>query len=393
MSSSIPINITSSKSVSPSEPQQSSSLSSSFKNVLFHELQVTISSAKFTSKESTPTKQPDIYVELYVDDSPVHKTECINSNFCPKWNTEFPILVTPYSKLTFKVFHKTSLTKDKLLGDNSINLYDTLKRLNGKIDNLSMPLILEKVKQTDNDSSVQQMATSISLLSLEEQENRNNNESLIDLSKPNYLFIKLNGLEIDMSQYPPKSPSVSPNVSNTNVAGGQQKINSKNKSTEKHSTRSLPRLFRGSKNHSNINNNNSNNNSSTTTSTSNQNEATTALSAADNQQQMENLINGGFQSTLPRWSLNDPNSNNDRSTAFAPVNPSPYPRQPPPIPQHTNATLNAVATLPQATPGQYPTQQHPSGFSITNNTNQVASATITTTEFQEELPQGKYYIK
>ena len=427
MSSSIPINIPSTNTISPTPKQQtSSSLSSlSYKNVLFHELQITINSAKLASKETQPIKHPDIYVELLVDDSPVHKTDCLKSTYSPKWDFQFPVLITPYSKLTFKVYQKvTNLTKDILLGDNSINLYDTLKRLNGKIDNLSMPLILDRIKQAN--CNQEQQTTS---LSLDSNDQANNDELLIDNNKPNYLFIKLTGLEIDMIQYPPKSRSVSPNVSC--VIDGQaidkNSSSKKNKSNhEKHSTRSLPRLFRGSNskhhqqqqqsNNSTTNSPSPNLNQSENNNTSN---STTTLSSSADNQQIENLING-FQTTLPRWSLNDPNTNNSNSNSTNLNNNSPYPRQPTTMSQNATTTTNlqnsptppppppiTTTTAPTTTGGNnqfssLQTGNSPTAFSITNNSNQVQSATITTTEFQEELPAGwesrfdcfgrKYYV-
>lgn len=375
--SSIPINITTttssgsplSNSVSPT-PQTSAS--SSFKNVLFQELQVTISSAKLTSKESSPDKYPGgVYVELYVDNSSVFKTECLKSTYSPKWDIQFPVLITPYSKLTFKVFCRCPhSTKDNLLGDNSVHLYDTLKRLNGKIDNLSMPLILDKVKNLDTND--QELATSTSLLNIGDQRSKDDDELLVDVSKPNYLFIKLTGLEVDMSQYPSKSRSTSPNV-NASTVDGQDKNKTKS-NHEKHSTRSLPRLFRGK--HSNS----SNSSSSTATSSSPVNSTSTATTENTSEQQTDNLTSNGFQSTLPRWSLNDPNNNNSNNL--------PYPRQ------QSNAQTsnnNNSTTVQYTTPGgQYPFQsnQAQTTFTITNNSNQVQPATITTTEYEDVLPQG-----
>lgn len=298
--------------------------------------------------------------------------------------------------MTFKVFHKINnqnLTKDELLGENSINLYDTLKRSNGKIDNLSMPLILEKLNIIANQNNQSQNEASTSLLGGEEQDKKA--DSLIDLSKPSYLFIKLTGLEIDLAQYPPKSRSASPNASllstSASAADSNYDKNSKNKSNqEKHSTRSLPRLFRGSSKHQSNSSSTSNSQTAINNSTSpslNANapaENTTSTSSAP----VDNLTNS-FQSlsTLPRWSLNDPNSNSSFNSSN-----SPYPRQP-------------QINLPPNTTGPYPLQpinQAQTSFSITNNTNQVQPATITTTEYHEELPAGwevrfdrygrKYYV-
>lgn len=365
---SIPINIT--PTTSSPTPQ-----SSSFKNVLFHELQVTISSAKLAAKESA-SAEPDCYAELFVDDSPVHKTDCQKSTFSPKWEAQFPVLVTPYSKLTFSVFHKTA-TKDNPLGESSFNLYDQLRRYNGKIDGLSMPLVLDRVEGKKKGGGGGTTTTATVSYNHEQQSTSLTEESdeLFDKNKPNFLYITLTGLEIDLSQYPPKSRSASPNVT---VVDGQEnsKHNSKSK-TEKHSTRSLPRLFRGSSKHQSNSAANTSNSTTAASPSLGQSEAASTVSSEDSQ--VNQLVNGFQTLTLPRWSLNDPSPNS------AAGNSSPYPRQPPPVPQH--------ASLPSATPGsalsgQYPAQPHPASFTITNNSNQVQSATITTTEYHEELPPG-----
>ena len=359
---SIPINIT--PTASSPTPQ-----SSSFKNVLFHELQVTISSAKLAAKEA-PRGEPDVYAELFVDDSPVHKTDCLKATYSPKWDAQFPVLVTPYSKLTFKVFHK-SATKDSLLGESSFNLYDQLKRYSGKIDGLQMPLALERAEATGRNGAVAYNHESTSL-AFDGDENA---DELFDKSKPNFLYITLTGLEIDLSQYPPKSRSASPNV--TVVDGAEHSKPNNSKKGEKHSTRSLPRLFRGSKHQANSSS--SSNSTNANSSTSPQPRGNAADPPASEDAQVASLVNGFQSITLPRWSLNDPSPLSNSNAAAAS---SPYPRQPPPVPAH------AATAAHGSTPGQYPAQPHPASFTITNNSNQVQSATITTTEFQEELPSG-----
>ena len=362
---SIPIKITSTTS-SPT-PQ-----SSSFKNVLFHELQVTIGSAKLAAKEPS-SGEPDVYAELFVDDSPVHKTECKRSSFSPKWEAQFPVLVTPYSKLTFKLFRQTA-AKDHLLGESSFNLYDQLKRYSGKIDGLSMPLVLEQADGGKRGSATVSYNHEQQSTSLAEE-----SDDLVDRSKPNFLYISLTGLEIDLSHYPPKSRSVSPNVSAVDGQENSKHNNSKSKA-EKHSTRSLPRLFRGSGSKQS-NSASSASSASTANAPSPQlNEPATTVPSED--PQVNALVNGFQSLTLPRWSLNDPSPQSNSAAGSSAS--SPYPRQPPPVPQHANLPNAAHG----ASSGQYPAQPHPTGFTITNNSNQVQSATITTTEYHEELPAG-----
>ncbi|KAH8019548.1 hypothetical protein HPB51_019975 [Rhipicephalus microplus] len=76
--------------------------------------------------------KPDPYVELSVDGGVPVKTEYSKSTCNPKWDEQFPVLVTPYSKLHFRVFNHNSLMKDALLGEGCLELYHVLEKADGK---------------------------------------------------------------------------------------------------------------------------------------------------------------------------------------------------------------------------------------------------------------------
>ncbi|XP_015912196.1 E3 ubiquitin-protein ligase Su(dx) [Parasteatoda tepidariorum] len=115
------------------------------------ELNVTIVSAKLNS--SGILFKPSPYVELSVDGGVPVKTE-YNKNTCnPKWDEQFPILVTPYSKLHFRVLNHNSLMKDGLLGEGSIDLYKVLVKHDGKLEKLPCPVELNVNGKTGRSQS------------------------------------------------------------------------------------------------------------------------------------------------------------------------------------------------------------------------------------------------
>lgn len=137
------------------------------------ELNVTVVSAKLSS--SGILFKPDPYVELSVDGGVPVKTEYSKSTCNPKWDEQFPVLVTPYSRLHFRVFNHNSLIKDALLGDGCLDLYQVLEKTDGKLDRVPQPVELSCGGKSSRSHS--------------------------------YLLTVLDGLHVDMSWYPPKVPS------------------------------------------------------------------------------------------------------------------------------------------------------------------------------------------
>lgn len=134
------------------------------------ELNVTVVSAKLNS--SGILFKPDPYVELSVDGGVPVKTEYSKSTSNPKWDEQFPVLVTPYSKLHFRVFNHNSLMKDALLGEGCLELYHVLEKADGKLDKVPQPLELSCGSKPGRSYS--------------------------------YLLTILDGMNVDLSWYPPK---------------------------------------------------------------------------------------------------------------------------------------------------------------------------------------------
>ena len=84
--------------------------------------------------------KPNPYAEVIVDGKPPKKTETIKSSYHPKWHCELTVVVTPYSKIVFRVYDHSILKKDALLGDCSLDLYSVLKKHCGHCQNTELAL-------------------------------------------------------------------------------------------------------------------------------------------------------------------------------------------------------------------------------------------------------------
>lgn len=85
--------------------------------------------------------------------------------------------ITAYSHVKFKIFSHNSLKKDVFLGETAFDIYDILKKNNGIINNLSFPLSLKIPRNTST-------------------------KSLLSDRGPNYIFISIDGVSIDMNNFP-----------------------------------------------------------------------------------------------------------------------------------------------------------------------------------------------
>lgn len=139
--------------------------------------------------------------------------------------------VIPYTRISVKVFNHNSLKKDNLIGETKLDLYETLKKHNGVISKLSLQLTL----------NLPQHHLTKSILS-----NRG----------PNYVCIYIDGLNVDMANYP--------------------QIDSNHQSS-----------------------------SSSNNPTSNNNFDTQAATSSTSNNNIVNVI-AEITSSLPKWSLNDP---------------------------------------------------------------------------------------
>ncbi|XP_064640128.1 E3 ubiquitin-protein ligase Su(dx)-like [Lineus longissimus] len=109
----------------------------------FSQLQVTICSAKVQPQGGFFTGKADPYLELSVDGQPPRKTEVIKKSWVPNWNEHFTVLVTPYSKLDFKVFNHFALKADVCLGQCMLDLHQKLVENNGKFSHFALKLELK----------------------------------------------------------------------------------------------------------------------------------------------------------------------------------------------------------------------------------------------------------
>ncbi|CAI9724277.1 NEDD4-like E3 ubiquitin-protein ligase WWP1 [Octopus vulgaris] len=142
------------------------------------QLQVTVQSARLTA---VGLFKPDPYLELSVDSMSPKKTEVCRKSTNPEWNEHFTVLVTPYSKLDFRVLNQNHIRANSLLGEVTLDLYPLLKEYHGKFNSHSKKLDLK----------------------------HNGKGKIGDLS------IVLNGMDVKMEHLPPKRHSAAINDSST----------------------------------------------------------------------------------------------------------------------------------------------------------------------------------
>ncbi|XP_047515956.1 E3 ubiquitin-protein ligase Su(dx) [Pieris napi] len=116
----------------------------------YHQLSLTVESANI---RSTGLFKPNPYLQVIIDDNISRKTEVIKNTLHPKWKEEFTVLVTPLSKITFRLADHHSFRKDNILGEKRINFLKVLLYFNGKIENVEMAIDLMKTVSQDNSSS------------------------------------------------------------------------------------------------------------------------------------------------------------------------------------------------------------------------------------------------
>ncbi|KAM9828977.1 itchy E3 ubiquitin protein ligase b [Syngnathus typhle] len=95
------------------------------------QLQITVISAKLKENKKN-WFGPSPYVEVTVDGQS-KKTEKCNNTHSPKWKQPLTVIVTPFSKLVFRVWSHQTLKSDILLGMAKLDISATLKSNNMKI--------------------------------------------------------------------------------------------------------------------------------------------------------------------------------------------------------------------------------------------------------------------
>ncbi|KAM6298704.1 E3 ubiquitin-protein ligase Itchy homolog [Aegotheles albertisi] len=103
------------------------------------QLQITVISAKL--KEKNKWFGPSPYVEVSVDGQSKKTEKCNNTN-SPKWKQHLTVIVTPVSKLNFRVWSHQTLKSDVLLGSAALDIQETLKSNSMKLEQVVVTLQL-----------------------------------------------------------------------------------------------------------------------------------------------------------------------------------------------------------------------------------------------------------
>ncbi|KAM8947327.1 E3 ubiquitin-protein ligase Itchy homolog isoform 1-T1 [Pelodytes ibericus] len=116
------------------------------------QLQVTVISAKLKDTRKN-WFGPSPYVEVSVDGQS-KKTETRNKTHSPKWKQHLTVIVTPFSVLNFRVWSHQTLKSDALLGSANLNMQETLRSNNMKLEEVVVTLQLLSDGETVGDLSV-----------------------------------------------------------------------------------------------------------------------------------------------------------------------------------------------------------------------------------------------
>lgn len=95
-------------------------------------------------------RPPDVYVELVVDSLPSKKTAVKKRTTSPVWDEQFQVEVGESSVLEFRVYNKSKLFEDSLIGWKMLKLGHALKKEseNGKFDNTKLSVQLTSSKDS-----------------------------------------------------------------------------------------------------------------------------------------------------------------------------------------------------------------------------------------------------
>ncbi|CAB1458847.1 unnamed protein product [Pleuronectes platessa] len=104
------------------------------------QLQIIVLSAKLKENKKN-WFGPSPYVEVTVEGQS-KKTEKCNNTHSPKWKQPLTVIVTPFSKLSFRVWSHQTLKSDVLLGFATLEISDTLKANDMKISEVVQTLQL-----------------------------------------------------------------------------------------------------------------------------------------------------------------------------------------------------------------------------------------------------------
>ena len=117
-----------------------------------------------------------------MDGRPPKRTETAKGSYQPKWNEDLTLLVTPYSKLLFRVYDRSSFKKDSLIGEHTVDLYSMLRKHEGQITDVTVSLDLKGAPNKRHSSHGSQA----------------NGTAAANQEKVGELVLKFDGLRIDM---------------------------------------------------------------------------------------------------------------------------------------------------------------------------------------------------
>uniref|UniRef100_A0A8C8MP88 HECT-type E3 ubiquitin transferase n=1 Tax=Oncorhynchus tshawytscha TaxID=74940 RepID=A0A8C8MP88_ONCTS len=112
------------------------------------QLQIMVLSAKLKENKKN-WFGPSPYVEVAVDGQS-KKTEKCNNTHSPKWKQLLTVIVTPFSKLIFRVWSHQTLKSDVLLGMATLEVSDTLKSNDMNISEVVQTLQLSADKDQND---------------------------------------------------------------------------------------------------------------------------------------------------------------------------------------------------------------------------------------------------
>ncbi|CAI5778071.1 E3 ubiquitin-protein ligase Itchy homolog isoform X1 [Podarcis lilfordi] len=103
-------------------------------------LQITVISAKLKENKNK-WFGPSPYVEVSVDGQSKKTEKCNNTN-SPKWKQHLTVIVSPVSNLCFRVWSHQTLKSDVLLGSATLEIKETLKANNMKLEQVVVNMML-----------------------------------------------------------------------------------------------------------------------------------------------------------------------------------------------------------------------------------------------------------
>jgi hypothetical protein len=184
-----------------SEPTAITAPSSGCGAPQFFQLSLTVDCARLNTTSSL--LKPNPYVEVIVDGKPPKKTDICKSTYQPHWTEPVTLLVTPYSKVLFRLYDHSAFKKDALMGETGIELYGILVKHDGHLARLTMSLDLKGSSDGRKESAHKPVSSN--------SENGLNNNNNVQ-QKSGELVIILDGLTIDMTSIPVASPPVAVSV-------------------------------------------------------------------------------------------------------------------------------------------------------------------------------------